>query len=293
MSSLEIRGRFLPSRVYNRWKWTVRFGLLLVPFLIFLSGGLILFLTPSKYRSTALFSLENGPPPQEIAKLITSRGILDRVVERLQLGNRLNVDRDTAMSIVDESTTVKVVPNTRMVEITVTLTDKIQARDVADQVPVSLKDYLLEVSQKQNQAKAGELDMLIREASDAAEEKASAVANLEKVHGTNPADAPVVTTLERARRSALLADAEVERLGILRSECLAGNLDTLPQLNVHSAPVISNSPFSPKAGPELNTLTAQSLIAGLMAALLLPYLMELAFPPRKEPEPDTDLVDNL
>jgi hypothetical protein len=27
----EITGRFLPSRAYGRWKWAVRFGLLIVP----------------------------------------------------------------------------------------------------------------------------------------------------------------------------------------------------------------------------------------------------------------------
>ena len=89
MSSTEIRGRFIPSRVYNRWKWTVRFGLLLIPFLIFLCGGLLLFLTPSKYSSTTLIELENGPPPQECMELLKSRGILDLVSEHLELTKRL------------------------------------------------------------------------------------------------------------------------------------------------------------------------------------------------------------
>jgi uncharacterized protein involved in exopolysaccharide biosynthesis len=290
---MEIRGRFLPSRVYSRWKWTVRFGLLLVPFLIFLSGGLILFLTPDKYRSSTLFSLENGPPPREIVELIESRGVLERVVEQLELANQLNVDRDTAMGIVHEASSVKSVPDTNLVEITVTVTNKVRARDIAGQIPICLRDYLVEISQKKNKAKAGDLDQLIRDASDVADEKAAAVTNLEKVHGANPADTPVITTLERARRTSLLADAEVERLQNLRSECLAGNLETLPRLDVHSAPVISDTPFDPKIGLELNLLAAQSLVAGLIAALLLPYLMELASPPRADDDSGLDLVDNL
>ena len=72
MSSTETSGRFLPSRIYSRWKWAIRFGLLLVPFLILLSGGI------------TLFGLENGPPPQEIVELVKSRSVLARVVDRLQ-----------------------------------------------------------------------------------------------------------------------------------------------------------------------------------------------------------------
>lgn len=63
---MEIRGRFLPSRVYSRWKWTVRFGLLIVPFLSFLAGGLTLYLTPGTYRSTTLIELENGPATPKV-----------------------------------------------------------------------------------------------------------------------------------------------------------------------------------------------------------------------------------
>jgi|GEM_PF-5355183 len=44
MDADEITGRFLPSRVYCRWKWTVRAGLTVVPMLVLLGGGLVLFL---------------------------------------------------------------------------------------------------------------------------------------------------------------------------------------------------------------------------------------------------------
>ena len=103
--------------------------------------------------------------------------------------------------------------------------------------------------------------------------------NLEKLHGANPSDAAVVTTHERAHRISMLADAEVERLKNLKSACLTENLNAMPQVHIHTAPVISNSTHSPKMGEELNHLALQSLIAGLLTALLLPYLLELAFPP--------------
>lgn len=290
---MEIRGRFLPSRVYNRWKWTVRFGLMLVPFLIFLAGAVILFLTPSKYRSTALFSLENGPPPAEIVELIESRGILDRVVETLKLGEQMNVDRESAMHIVLGTLTTKVVPNTGMVEITATLINDRQAKDIADQIPVCLKDYLIDALQKKNAEKVAQIDNLISDGSDDAGEKAAAVAKLEKIHGDSPADAPANASLQRARRASLLADAEVERLRILRADCLTENIDALPRLVVHSPPVISNTPHSPIVWNSMIELTVQSLVSGLIAALLLPYLMELAFPPGKPRKSPPDPIDDL
>ncbi len=152
---------------------------------------------------------------------------------------------------------------------------------------------LLRPRQKKNADKAGEIDQLIREAADAAGETSSAVVNLEKFHGATPTDAAVVTTLERARRISMQADAEVERLKKLRADCLTGNLETLPRLNIHTAPVISNSAYSPRVGEKLDTLAIQSLFSGLLTALLLPYLMELVFPPRQEAGFISDPIESL
>lgn len=292
MSSTEIRGRFLPSRVYNRWKWTVRFGLMLVPFVMLLSGGIEVYLSASKYRSSTLFELENGPPPREIVELVESRGVLERAVEFLKLGDRWSVDREAAITILKGAMTAGVMPDTRLVEIKVTLIGKNDARDAAEQIPVSLKAHLADAAAKKNAEKAREIDGLIREATDAAEEKATALATLEKVHGPKPEDSALAVKHQRASRESLLADAEVERLRNLRSACLAENLDELPKLTVHSAPVISDSPVNRKGG-DLGELALRCLATGLLSALLLPYLMELAFPPRNEailqPDPVADL----
>jgi hypothetical protein len=164
------------------------------------------------------------------------------------------------------------------------LINKVDARDVAEQIPSSLRDHLVEISRKKNRDKSDEIDQLIREAADVAGEKSSVTINLEKIHGANPADSAVVTTLDRAHRTSMLADAEVERLNNMRSACLTENLETLPRLNIHTAPVISNKAHGPNVEEELETIALQSLISGLLAALLLPYLMELLFAPvRDEP----------
>jgi 2-polyprenyl-6-methoxyphenol hydroxylase-like FAD-dependent oxidoreductase len=106
---------------------------------------------------------------------------------------------------------------TRLVEVMVTLTGKMDARDAAELIPVSLKAHLTDAVRRKNAERAGEIDGLIREASDAAEEKATALVALEKVHGPKPEDSAVAVKHLHASRESLLADAEVERLRNLRS----------------------------------------------------------------------------
>jgi hypothetical protein len=292
MAATEIHGRFLPSRVYSRWKWTVRCGLMLVPFVMLLSGGIQIYLAAGKFRSCTLFELENGPSPREIVELVESRSVLERVVGHLELNERMRVDRDSAIEILKGNMTAKVVPDTRLVEIKVTLNIKEDARDAADDIPASLKQHLEAAEEEKIAGMLREIADLISEASDTAGEKATVLANLEKVHGPKPEDTAFALKHQRANRESLLADAEVERLRNLRSACITENLDERPKLIVHSAPVISNSPVNPK-GDELGELALRCLIVGLLCALLLPYLMELAFPPRRERVSKTDPVEFL
>jgi hypothetical protein len=276
---METHARFLPSRIYSRWKWAVRCGLMLVPFFSFLAGGLLLYLSPVRYRSTALVEFQNSPPAPELAELLESRANLTAVNDQLQLTNLLSLDSDTVVAVLREAIEVNVVPDTRLLEVSVTLRQKDTARDTAAQLVRSLRDYLTGIVTTAGKTKADHLESLIAHATEFAEEQTTKVANLEKLHSPAPADAAPATLLLRARRAALLADAEVERLRTLRNECLTQNLDALPRLVVHSDPVASQTPCSPQVGPAFSKLIGRSLLLGLLTALVLPYLMELAFPP--------------
>lgn len=268
--------------VYARWKWSVRLGLMLVPFLVFLSGGITLFFTPNKYQSTTLFEFENGPPLHEIPELVVSQSNLDHVSNQLELSNRLNLDRDNIIEIIRKNSKCTVKPDTRLVELSMLHTTGTVARDVAEQIPLSLKIMLTENIRRKNEEKATAIKTLISEAEYEANKTAVDLANQEKVHGEQPSEASLLTKLERARKASLLADAEVDRLKALHTATLTDNIDTQPRLIVHSAPTIANTPHSPRMGEELAALTVRSLVIGLITALLLPYLLELAFPPRQQ-----------
>ena len=109
----------------------------------------------------------------------------------------------------------------------------------------------------------------------------------------NPSAAGAASELGRVRRAALEADAEVERLQGLHADLAAGSPEASPRLVIHSAPVISQSPSNPKIGPELNELILRSLISGLLVALFLPYLWELAFPEQDGRKFIAEPIDSL
>ena len=274
----DLGGRFLPSRVYCRWKWTVRFGLLVVPFLIFLSGALLLYLTPNRYRSTTLVELENGPQVREVLALITERPTLERVIEQLKLTERFSLDRETLVESLRQSLNAKQVEGTNLIRVTVRQSRNSDARDIAEQIPKSLMAYLENAREQQLADRFTQFNRLIQEASDDAEEAAALVSRTEKIDGSGE---PPSSSLARARRASMLADAELERLKALKNAARTDLVASRPRLVVHEEPVIATTPDSPKIGPGLNQRAIKALLGGLLTALLLPYLFELAFPPAK------------
>lgn len=293
MENQENMGRFFASCVYRRWKWTVRFGLLIVPMLVFLSGGLILFLTPSKYESAALVEIRSGRSIEESMNLLKSSEVLKRVIEDLSLKQQFEVDHDTAVHMLRDIIGIKAVSGTQLIEISVNSTRSQLARDIALNIPESLIRMETEMASQDRAARTEKMDEVIRQASDLAAEKALPVRLMEDVHGQAPPEAGAVSELVRLRRASLMADAEVERLQVLRADLAAGSPEASPRLVIHSAPVISQSPSNPKIGPELNELILRSLISGLLVALLLPYLWELAFPEQDGRKFIAEPIDNL
>jgi hypothetical protein len=252
---------------------------MVVPLLVLLSGGLVLYLTPNEFRSTVLFEVDGGPEPREIEALIKSMEVVLRTEKKLQLGERLNLDRDTSARGLWSAMRVYQKEGTGMIGLDVTHRSKELAKDVAMELPSQLMAYLLENVERGMAEKVVEWDGLIRAAGDVAEEKAVVLANLERVHGANPPGAESAM-VERARRASILADGEVERLMAMKTSALMEGIGAKPRLLLHTLPMVSQTPVNPKMKGALNELALSALIAGLICALALPYLMELAFPPK-------------
>lgn len=292
MTEPEIRGRFLPSRTYARWRWTLRFGLMIVPLVILIFGAIELYLTPSKYRSVCVFSVNHGPKPEEIIALAKSRSVTELTVDRLGLQKVLDCDKEMAAQAVTKNLTIKAISGTQLIELAVVFSRKEAARDIAEEIPKCVVQHLTNLSQQEIETKNKEFAGLIGKASDVAAQKAADLANLLKVHGNQPADLAAQQALERMKRASILADAEVERLGNLRVDAEVHQLKSLPSLELHSKPVIGDHAHSPNVGEELGTLVVKSLVCGLIAALILPYFLEFVFPPNR-PAPKVNPVIDL
>jgi hypothetical protein len=293
METANLHGRFLPSRVFSRWKWTVRFGLLILPLVLFLAGALQLYFSPSRYLSRTVFEITNGPSLRETEELLRAENVLARVSEKLDLPRRLDLDRDNCVAGIRSSLETRILKDTRMIRLEVTRTRNIDARDLAEEIPRSLVGYLAESMTANSERKVAELERLATAQADRAKELSNKWIKLEEVHGKQPADPGAATAIDRARRAALAAEVEVERLGSLQQAERTRLIDHLPRLVVHTAPVIGSKPEGPKSGEEMGRLVVICLIWALAAALLLPYLFELAFPPatgrQKPPAPVIDL----
>ena len=293
METAHVHGRFLPSRVFSRWKWTVRFGLLIVPLVLFLAGSLQIYFRPSRYLSQTVFEITKGPSLRETEELLRSENVLSRASEKLELPRRLELDRDNCVAGIRKNLETRILKDTRMIRLEVTMHRNVHARDLAEEIPRSLVGYLAESMIAQSERKVAELERLATAEADRARELSNKWIKLEEVHGKNPADPGAATAIERARRAALAAELEVERLGSLKQAERTHLIDQLPRLVVHTEARISSTPLTPKSGEEMGRLVVTCLAWALAAALLLPYLFELAFPPaarpQKTPDPPIDL----
>lgn len=222
-----------------------------------------------------------------------SSTVLGQAVDDLELVNLLRLDHETAIRTLSENVDVKVIPDTRLIEISATFAHKEMARDVAAEIPRKLLKFEKKRVETAISEKIAKLDELILKARDTAAEKTVQVTRIGKIHGQDGIKNEAARELERARRASLIADADVERLLVLQSDAATSMLNSEPRMVIHTEPVIADSPCNPKVGPGLNDLALEALAAGIIVALLLPYLCELAFPLQNNRDAPLDVIYDM
>lgn len=271
-----LAGRFLPSRVYARWKWTVRFGLSALPLVLFLAGATTLYLSPERYRSTAVFEYLGTRPAGEVTGLLESRNVVRPAVSSLDLVERFSVDSDTAVKIVNKLTDASVDAESGLIRVEVTHTNKEIARDLAATLVSSLEDYekSLVTSGIRKRMELAESELTAAE--DESEERQEALARLIALRGSDTQDPVARLDLdaarvgwEHARTSAL--DARTRIAAHKRELANPGTWVVM-----HTPPVISPSSVEPEQSWTYFILS--SIGTGLAFTLVVPYLLELAFP---------------
>ncbi|RYD20717.1 MAG: hypothetical protein EOP88_13990 [Verrucomicrobiaceae bacterium] len=289
-----LAGRFLPSRVYARWKWTVRFGLSALPLILFLSGATTLYLSQARYRSTAVFEYLGSRPAGEVTGLLKSWNVVKPAVSSLDLVQRFTVDSETAVGIVDGLTETSVDAASGLIRVEVTHTDKEIARDLAATLVSSLDDYEKSLVTAGIRKRLELAENELTAAEDEAEQKQEALARLIALRGNDTQD-PVArldldaarVSWEHARTSALDAGSRIA--AHQRELANPGKWVVM-----HTPPVISSKAVTPEKSWTYFILSA--IGTGLAFALVIPYLLELAFPRvyrpgRKGQEPWTDEIE--
>ena len=276
-----LAGRFLPSRVYARWLWTVRACLVVLPAVLFLTGALTLYLSPGRYRSTTTFEYLGKRPLDEVVALVKSEQVINLVDDSLDLRRRFGVSRDTVAGIVRDSSQVRSIPATGMIELEVILSKGELSRDVAAGLVTALERYETSLAQEAIRNGIGEAEREVAAAEDRAAGSHRNLVRLISVRGEVSGDPVSQLDVDAARatwihdnQSVLDARSGVDRLNL--------ELGTSRKwLAIHTAPRISETAVGPKSEDSHGLVTLRAFAVGLVGALAIPYLLELAFPRRR------------
>jgi hypothetical protein len=280
-----LAGRFLPSRVYARWKWTVRFGLSALPLTLFIAGSVTYYLTPSRYESTAVFEYRGKRPPAEAAALLKSGNVIGPAITSLKLTERLGLDVDSLMKSISGKSRTTVDSGTGMIELTVEDLQGEIARDLAAQLPKSLDAYEKSLAVTELTARIEDAGQFARDTEDILEERRMEVSKWLVAHRGVVPDALDQLEIDDLRGNWEHAMRRTHEAQDRRADAQIALSSWASVVQVHSQPVISNEPVGRKPDESMGAIIGESLGVGLAFALLAPYLLELAFPRRRQLDP--------
>jgi len=183
-----------------------RYGIILLTLmLVFMTAAIITYVMPKKYESNAVIEVKPPMPgmsplgsemtevsgirrmtPQFFAtefEKIKSRNSLEKVVDGLQLVNRWNVDKETALRILKGVVNTQNIRGTDLISIRVRHTNKIDARDIAEEVSRAYTSYREELEVKNAERQLHELNKAVRDQEDKVEERRKVLATIVRTKG--------------------------------------------------------------------------------------------------------------
>jgi succinoglycan biosynthesis transport protein ExoP len=183
-----------------------RYGIILLTLLlVFMTAAVITYVMPKKYESEATIEIKSraaGMSPlgtqmtetsganrmtaqffgTEFEK-IKSRNSLDKVVANLELVNRWGVDKETALKILKGIVNTQNIRGTDLISIRVRHTDPVDARDIAEEVSQSYKEYRAELEGRDAETMLHELNKAVRNQEDKVEERRKVLATIVRTKG--------------------------------------------------------------------------------------------------------------
>ncbi len=183
-----------------------RYGIILLTLLlVFMTAAVITYVMPKRYESEAVIEVKprqagmsplgadmtetsgaGRSTPQffgtEFEK-IKSRNSLSKVVENLQLVNRWNVDKEGALGILKGIVNTQNIRGTDLISIRVRHTNKVDARDIAEEVSRAYKEYRVEIESRDAERQLQELNKAVRDQEDKVEERRKVLATIVRNKG--------------------------------------------------------------------------------------------------------------
>lgn len=183
-----------------------RYGIILLSLLlVFMTAAVITYVMPKKYESETTIEVKPripglsplGSQLNELAgtgrmteqffgtefEKIKSRNSLQKVVQNLELVNRWGVDKETALSILKGIVNTQNIRGTDLISIRVRHTNKVDARDVAEEVARAYRQYRAEMESRDADNALQELNKAVRNQEDKVEERRKVLATIVRTKG--------------------------------------------------------------------------------------------------------------
>jgi len=183
-----------------------RYGIILLSLLlVFMTAAVITYVMPKKYQSEATIEVKPraagiSPLGSQLNELsgaramtpqffgtefekIKSRNSLEKVVQNLELVNRWNVDKETALAILKGIVDTQNIRGTDLISIRVRHTNKVDARDIAEEVALSYRQYRAEIESRDAENALQELNKAVRNQEDKVEERRKVLATIVRTKG--------------------------------------------------------------------------------------------------------------
>lgn len=183
-----------------------RYGIILLTLLlVFMTAAVITYVMPKKYESEATIEVKprmagmmvlganyseasgaRGMTPQffgtEFEK-IKSRNSLEKVVENLELTNRWNVDKEIALGILKGIVNTQNIRGTDLISIRVRHTNKLDAKDIAQEVANSYKEYRGGIEHRDIELALTKLRKAVQNQEDKVEERRKVLSTIARTKG--------------------------------------------------------------------------------------------------------------
>ncbi|MGB0292173.1 MAG: GumC family protein [Luteolibacter sp.] len=176
-----------------------RYGIILLTLLmVFMTAAVITYVMPQKFESKATMQVK--PPGQAISPLgqqfseaggkitpqffatefevIKSRNAMEKVVEKLELVKHWNLRNEQCLAILDNIVMTENIRGTDLITIRVRHVDKVDARDIAEEVANAYRRYRTELESRESERQLRELNKAVREQEDKVEERRKVLAQI-------------------------------------------------------------------------------------------------------------------